>query len=218
MKLLLARTWRWALAATAVLGAVAIGAALRSGGPERPKMAALVDLAPASVRRLVVDAGGRQAELTHDDRGWSADPGTAAPSAALVVSAERQLFPMLAYRVLAADPADPQYGLAEPAAVVRLQDREGRQFGVRFGAATFSGAGFYARQDGDAGRLFLVPRNTVDLLRSLTTGERTSSADPLSSRAGRYEAEQQEARQAKEVPVYLRQVIDRGGQMPPPAP
>jgi hypothetical protein len=218
MKRLLARPWRWALAAAAVLGAVAIGAALRSGGPERPKMAALVDLAPASVRRLVVDAGGRQAELTHDDRGWSADPGTAASSAALVVSAERQLFPMLAYRVLAADPADPQYGLAGPAAVVHLQDRDGRQLGVRLGAASFSGAGFYASQDGDAGRVFLVPRNTVDLLRSLTTGERTSSGDPLLTRAGRYEAEQEEAKRGKEVPVYLRQVLDRGGRMPPAAP
>jgi hypothetical protein len=58
----------------------------------------------------------------------------------------------------------------------------------------------------------------VDLLRSLTTGERTSSADPLATRAGRYEAEQEQAKQDQEVPVYLRQVLERGGRMPPPGP
>ena len=206
------------LASVAILGLVAAGAALRSRDHERPSLPALVDLAPGSVRRLVVEADGRQAELSRDAAGWSSDPGTPPPSAALLASSERQLFPMLAYRVLAADPADPQYGLAEAATVVRLEDHHGGRVGLRLGAASFSGAGSYARQDGDAGRVFLVPRNTVDLLRSLTIGERTSSADPLSTRAGRFEAEQEKAKAAKDVPVYLRQVLERGGRMPPPGP
>jgi hypothetical protein len=204
------------LAAVAILGLVATGAALRSRDQERPSLPALVGLAPDAVRRLAVEADGRQAELSRDGGGWTSDPGTPPPSAALLAGAERQLFPMLAYRVLDADPADPQYGLAGPGAAVRLEDRSGGRIGIRLGAASFSGAGSYARQDGDSGRVFLVPRSTVDLLRSLTTGERTSSADPLSSRAGRFEAEQEKAKQDKEIPVYLRQVLERGGRMPPP--
>ena len=204
------------VASVAILGLVATGAALRSRDHERPSLPVLVDLAPDTVRRLVVEADGRQAELSRDAAGWTSDPGTPPPSAALLASGERQLFPMLAYRVLAADPADPQYGLAGPGAAVRLEDRHGGRIGIRLGAASFSGAGSYALQDGDAGRVFLVPRSTVDLLRSLTTGERTSSADPLSSRAGRVEAEQEKAKEGKEIPVYLRQVLERGGRMPRP--
>jgi hypothetical protein len=206
------------VASLALLGVVATGAALRSRDHERPRLPALVDLAPDSVRRLVVEADGRRAELSRDGGGWSSDPGTPPPSAALLAGAERQLLPMLAYRVLDADPADPQYGLAVSGAAVRLEDRHGGRVSIRLGAAGFSGAGFYARQDGDAGRVFLVPRSTMDLLRSLTTGERTSSADPLSNRAGAYQAEQEQAKQAQEVPVYLRQVMDQGGRMPPPGP
>jgi hypothetical protein len=212
------RPWPWALAVVAVVGAVGIGAALRPNGGERRTLPALVDVSPAGVQRLVVEAGGRRAELTRDSAGWSAGPGTPSQSIPLLAGAERQLFPMLAYRVLEADLADPQYGLAEPGAVVHLQNRDGHQVSVRLGAASFSGAGFYARQDGETGRVYLVPRNTVDLLRSLTTGERASSADPLSTRAGQYEAERAEAQQDKEVPVYLRQVLERGGQMPSPGP
>ena len=205
------------LASVAILGLVAAGAALRSRDHERPSLPALVGLAPDAVRRLVVEVDGRQAELSRDG-GWTSDPGTPPPSAALLAGAERQLFPMLAYRVLEADPADPQYGLAGPGTAVRLEDRSGGRIGIRLGAASFSGAGSYALRDGDPGRVFLVPRNTVDLLRALTTGERTTSADPLSGRAGRFEAEQEKAKEGREIPVYLRQVLERGGRMPPPGP
>lgn len=207
-----------ALAAPAMVGVVATAAVLRSGGDERRMPPALVNIAPTSVQRLVVEAGGRQAELTRKAEGWSAGPRTPPGSPALLAGAERQLFPMLGYRMLDADPADPQYGLAQPAAVVRLQATDGRQVGVRLGAASFSGAGFYARPDGDGSRLYLVPRSTVDLLRSLTTGERTTSGDSLEDRAGRFQAERDETGREKEVPVYLRQVLERGGRMPPPGP
>ena len=207
-----------AVAALAVLGVVAVGVVLNERTDERRALPALVDVSPAAVRRLVVETDGRQAELTRVAGTWAAASGTPPRSAPLLGSAEGQLFPMLAYRVLTADPADPQYGLAAPAAVVRLQDGDGREIGVRLGAATFSGAGFYARHDGDPGRVYLVPRSTVDLLRSLTTGERMSSADPVRDRAGQYQAERNEAGREKELPVYLRQVVEQGGQMPPPGP
>lgn len=206
------------IAAGALVTAVAVGGTLvvlRPSGPEHPALPAVVDLSAGVVRRLVVESGGRKAELVRADRGWAAGPGTTPQSAPLLLGVEDQLFPMRAYRVVRADPDDPQYGLAEPSAVVRLEDRAGHRLGLRFGAASFTGAGFYARQDGDPGRVYLVPRNTLDLLRSLTTGERASTADPLRDRAGQYEAHQVEAGRDKEIPVYLRQVLDAGGQTPP---
>jgi hypothetical protein len=201
-----------------VLAVAAIGAAVRRNDPARTTLPAVVDLSPSGVGRLVVETGGRQAELTRHARGWSASPGTPPQSAPLLLSTEDELFPMLAYRVVRADPADPQYGLTEPAAVVRLEDRDGKPFSLRVGAASFSGAGFYADRDRDPGRVYLVPRNTVDLLRSLATGERKSSADPVEDRAGRVKAEQDEAARRKGTSTYLRQAIDAGAEMPPAPP
>lgn len=201
-----------------VLAVAAIGAAVRRSDPTRTTLPAVVDLPPSAVGRLVVETGGRQAELTRHARGWSASPGTPPQSAPLLLSTEDELFPMLAYRVVRADPGDPQYGLTEPAAVVRLEDRDGKPFSLRVGAASFSGAGFYADHDRDPGRVYLVPRNTVDLLRSLATGERKSSADQVEDRAGRVKAEQDEAARRKGTSTYLRQAIDAGVEMPPAPP
>jgi len=218
MKLRLARPGPRGLAALAVVTALAVGAVVRQSGTERRPLPAVVDLSPAAVRRIVVEAGGRQADLTRHPRGWSAEPGTPPQSAPLLFSAEDEMFPMLAYRSLRADPADPQYGLIEPAAVVRLEDHTGNQVGIRVGAASFSGAGFYASRDSEPDRVYLVPRSTVDLLRTLTIGERTTSADPLTDRADRYDAERQQAGRDKELSTYLRQVVDTGAQPPPPGP
>jgi hypothetical protein len=210
-----------AIVAGAVVAALVVGGmlvVLRPGKSQHSALPAVVDLSAGAVRRLVVEAGGRQAELVRHTGSWAPGPGTTPQSAPLLQSGEDRLFPMRAYRVLRADPADPQYGLAEPSVVVRVEDRAGRQVGLSLGAATFTGAGFYATLDGDPGRLYLVPRSTLDLLRALTTGERGATADPLRDRAGQYEAEQEKAGLDKEVSIYLRQVIDAGGQMPPPAP
>jgi hypothetical protein len=43
------------------------------------------------------------------------------------------------------------------------------------GAATFSGAGYYARRDGDRDHVYLLVRRTVDDLRSLVRGVRVDS-------------------------------------------
>lgn len=215
----LAPRWLAAVLVLTLLAVAGVGAAVRRSDPARTTLPAVVDLAASAVGRLVVDVGGRQADLTRHARGWSASPGTPPQSAPLLLSTEDELFPMLAYRVVRADPADPQYGLTEPAAVVRLEDRGGTPFGLRVGAASFSGAGFYANRDRDPGRVYLVPRNTVDLLRSLATGERKSSADPVEDRAGRVEAEQDEAGRSNGTSTYLRQAIDSGAEVPAaPAP
>lgn len=207
-----------ALGVVAVLAVPAVGVAVRRNGPARRPLPAVVDLSPVAVRRLVVDAGGRKAELTRHSRGWTASPGTPPQSAPLLLTAEDELFPMLAYRALRADAADPQYGLVDAVALVRLEDHAGKVTSLRVGGASFTGAGFYAHRDGDAGRVFLVPRNTIDLLRSLATGERRSSADRLQDRAERFQAEQEQAAREKGVSTYLRQAVDAGGQMPPPPP
>jgi hypothetical protein len=206
------------LAVLALVSLLAVGAAARRTGSEGRALPAVVDVTPGAVQRLVVEAGGRQAQLTRAGRGWSADHGTPPQSAPLLFSAEDDLFPMLAYRVLETDAADPQYGLADPQVVLRLEDNAGRRQGIRFGAASFSGAGFYAGQDGDPRGVYLVPRSTVDLLRSLTTGERRAADDRLQEKAERFQAERDDAERTKDVPVYLRQVLDRGDQIPPPGP
>lgn len=203
-----------------VVSLVAVGVALGRSDPPREPLAAVVDLSPSGVRRLLVEAGGRQADLSRHARGWSASPSTPPQSAPLLLSTEDDLFPMFAYRVVQADAADPQYGLAAPEAVVRLEDRSGTPVSLRVGAASFSGAGFYAGRDDQPGRVYLVPRNTLDLLRSLATGERKSSADSLEDRARRYQADQDAAGREKEISTYLRQALEAGGQMPtaPPEP
>jgi hypothetical protein len=209
--------WRTLAAASvaAFVGLAAIAVVAGGGDPARETLPALVDLSPAGVRRVVVETDGRLADLTRDDRGWSASTGTPPQSAPLLLSTEDQLFPMLAYRVVQANQDDPQYGLADPEAVVRLETRSGTPVEVRVGAASFSGAGFYARRGNDPGRVYLVPRNTLDLLRSLAIGERKSSADSLEGRAGRIQAEQDEAGREKQTSPYLRQAIEAGGQVPP---
>jgi hypothetical protein len=209
--------WRKRAAApvAALVAVVAIAVAVGRRDTTREALPALVDLSPARVRRVVVETGGRTADLTRDDRGWSASTGTPPQSAPLLLSTEDELFPMLAYRVVAADQADPQYGLADPEAVVRLETRSDTPVELRIGAASFSGAGFYARRGDDPGRVYLVPRHTLDVLRSLATGERKSSADSLEARAGRFRAEQDEAGRERQTSTYLRQAIDAGGQVPP---
>lgn len=204
------------LVALSVVTAVAVGVALRDGGPGRKALPAVVGLEPSDVRRLVVEAGGQQANLTRQGTGWFPEAGTPPQSAPLLYSIEGQLLPMLAYRAVAADPTDPQYGLVEPEVAVRLQDDTGEQITILIGAASFSGAGFYALRQGDPHRVYLVPRNTMDLLRSLITGRPTTSADLLSDRAGRYQAEREQAERDKDVTTYLRQVLDAGGRTPPP--
>ncbi len=200
--------------AAAFVGLVTFAVAGGRGDPAREGPPALVDISPAGVQRLVVETDGRLAVLTRDGGGWSASPGTPPQSAPLLLSTEDRLFPMLAYRVVEANQDDPQYGLGDPEAVVRLETRSG-DVEFRVGAASFSGAGFYARRGNDPGRVYLVPRHTLDLLRSLATGERRSSADPLEGRAGRIQAEQDEAGREKQTSPYLRQAIEAGGQVPP---
>jgi hypothetical protein len=214
----LAPRWLAAASVVTILAVAGVGAAVRRSDPARTTLPAVVDLAASAVGRLVVEVGGRQAELTRHARGWSASPGTPPQSAPLLLSTEDELFPMLAYRVVRADPADPQYGLTDPAAVVRLEERGGAPVSLRVGAPSFSGAGFYANHDRDPGRVYLVPRNTVDLLRSLATGERKSSADSVEDRAGRVEAGQDEAGRSKGTSTYLRQAIDAGAEVPPAPP
>ena len=79
---------------------------------------------------------------------------------------------MLAYRVLDADPADPQYGLIEPAAVVHLEDGPGNSSASGSGRRASATPASTPTGTANPARVYLVPRNTVDLLRSLTTGER----------------------------------------------
>jgi len=77
--------------------------------------------------------------------------------------------------VLDADAYRADFGLAQPEFVVRIADAGGAEKVVAVGTVTFSGAGSYARLEGDPGHVYLLVRGTVDALRSVLHGERINT-------------------------------------------
>ena len=201
-------------AAVALVG----GLALRDDGDSRPAAAVptLVGLEASQIRRVVLESADRRADLVRGEGSWLAAPGTPGQAATLMFSLEDELFPLRAYRAVGGDPADPQYGLTTPEMSVTISDGSGRDTVVVVGGASFSDAGAYAHRPGRS-RLYLVPRRTTDLLRSVLTGQAVASADPIAERADRYAAEREQVDGEEKVSPYLQQVLDGGGQMPPGA-
>src|SRR5262249_47501087 len=105
---------------------------------------------------------------------WTPDGGTPDEAATLMVEFGDKLFPLQGYRELAADPAKADYGLLDPEIVLHVDDGRGER-SVALGAASFTGGGNYARVDGEAGRVYLVPRGAMDQLRSLVLGHRVEA-------------------------------------------
>ena len=104
------------LLAGAVAAAVIVGVALRDDGDGRQAQAVptIVGLEPSQVRRVVLQGGDHRADLVRGEGSWLAAPGTPGQAATLMYSLEDTLFPLRAYRTVAGDPADPQYGLTTP--------------------------------------------------------------------------------------------------------
>jgi hypothetical protein len=141
--------------------------------PVQPVVFPVVDVAPAQVHRLAVEgAGGVAALVRTSSATWLAEPATPETSVSLIAESEDQILPLQAYRRLDADAHRDDFGLAQPAFVVRIQDAAGAEQVVSVGAVTFSGAGSYARLEGDPGHVYLLVRGTVDALRSVLKGER----------------------------------------------
>ena len=168
----------------AVLAATAALAGCSSGAKDQPDVAAppapaqptvfpVVDLPPAQVHRLVVEGQGRAAALVRTSSAtWLAEPPTPETTVSLMSESEDQILPLQAYRRLDADAHRDDFGLAQPQFIVRIQDSAGSERVVAVGAVTFSGAGSYARLEGDPGHVYLLVRGTVDALRSVLRGER----------------------------------------------
>lgn len=141
-----------------------------------PAVFSVVDVAPAQVHRLGVEGQGRAVALVRSSSAtWLAEPGTPALGVSLLAQNEDEILPLQAYRRIGADPRSAEFGLEEPEFLVRIQDASAAEQVVAVGGATFSGAGYYARRDGDGGHVYLLVRRTVDHLRSLLRGERVDS-------------------------------------------
>lgn len=144
-------------------------------GPASPGVFSVVDLTPAQVHRLSVEAGAQQVAVVRSSAAtWLAGPGTSEIVSGLLAERESEVLPLQAYRRLDADPDRPDFGLIDPELVVRVQDAAGAEQTVSVGVVTFSGAGYYARRQGDP-HVYLLVRRSVDDLRSLVRGERVNS-------------------------------------------
>jgi hypothetical protein len=135
----------------------------------------VVGLTPTEVHRLSVASGDRQVALVRSSAAtWLAEPGTPEVVSGLMAERESEILPLQAYRRLDADPDQADFGLVDPELVVRVQDAAGAEQTVSVGVGTFSGAGYYARRQGDP-HVYLLVRRSVDDLRSLVRGERVNS-------------------------------------------
>jgi hypothetical protein len=144
--------------------------------PAQPTVVAVVELPPAQVHRLAVEGQGRSVSLVRSSAAtWLPEPGTPDATVSLIAESEDAILPLRAYRQLDADPHNAEFGLAQPEFVVRIQDASGAEQMVAVGTTTFSGAGSYARREGDPGHVFLLVRGTVDALRSVLRGERVNT-------------------------------------------
>lgn len=144
-------------------------------GPATPGVFSVVDLAPAQVHRLSVESKDRHVALVRTAAAtWLAEPGTPEVVSGLLAERETEVLPLQAYRRLDTDPDRPDFGLVDPEFVVRVQDAAGVEQAVSVGGVTFSGAGYYARRQGDP-HVYLLVRRSVDDLRSLVRGERVNS-------------------------------------------
>jgi hypothetical protein len=165
----------------AVLGGCSGGSGRRAevaapGAPARPTVFPVVDVAPAQVHRVAVESHGQAVALVRTSSAtWLAEPGTPETAIGLMAQTEDEILPLQAFRRLDADPGRADFGLADPGLVVRIQNAAGEEQVVAVGSTTFSGAGSYARRDGDSGHVYLLVRRTVDDLRSVLRGERVNT-------------------------------------------
>ena len=136
-------------------------------------------LKPESVRRLTLESGDRRVELDQNPTGvWTPGDGTASETPALMSTVEDDLFPLPAYRKLSIDTARPEYGLSRPELKVTVEDVTDRRYRLSVGAWTFTQGGSYVLAEGEGSGIYLVPRHSVDDLRSLLLGRHYESPRP----------------------------------------
>ena len=177
-------------------------------GPATPGVFSVVDLTPAQVHRLSVESKDRQVALVRTAAAtWLAEPGTPEVVSGLLAERETEVLPLQAYRRLDTDPDRPDFGLVDPEFVVRVQDAAGVEQAVSVGGGTFSGAGYYARRQGDP-HVYLLVRRSVDDLRSLVAGERVNS--PRTQLETEILSESPDADPEEVTNPWLAQVLEEG--------
>jgi hypothetical protein len=198
----------------AIVTAVAEGGC--GHGPAPSAAPTLLDVHPAAVHKIILDAGGRRAEFTQSgDRVWRAGRGATDEGAALLLGAEERLFPLRGYRRMRLDGRDPAFGFDAPAAILTVDIGTGPPRTVAIGAATFNGGGFYARL-GDAGDdVYLVARAVLADLRSLAEGRPVTLPQVEDARINKALRgnDQQEADGPAQT-RWLRQAVDSGATLP----
>lgn len=144
--------------------------------PAAPVVFPVVDVPPAQAHRIGVEGQGRAVALVRSSSAtWLPEPKTSEMAVSLMAQNENEILPLRAYRRIDADSRRAEFGLAEPEFLVRIRDAAGEEQVVAVGRATFSGAGYYARREGDGGHVYLLVRRTVDHFRSLLRGERVDT-------------------------------------------
>jgi hypothetical protein len=180
--------------------------------PAQPSVFPVVDLPPGQVHRLAVEGQGRAVALVRTSSAtWLAEPSTPDESVSLMAESEDEILPLSAFRRIEADPHSAEFGLAEPVLVVRIQNTGGDEQVVAIGGTSFSGAGSYARREGDPGHVYLLVRRTVDDLRSVLHGERINT--PRSEQESKILNESTEDSDPEEVTnPWLAQVLEEAKQ------
>ena len=170
--------------------------------------ATVLAVRPEAVRRVTLESNGRHVELGQADGSWRAGAGASVVTVGLMTGVEEQLFPLRAYRSLAADSASPEFGLVDPEITFRVTDTDGQDHEVALGRPTFTNGGVYAERRGEPGRVYLVPRRMMDDLRSLVAGRRIDSPDDLAKKVG------ENTPKDDGTSWWLRQALDAGGAPP----
>lgn len=134
---------------------------------------------PDQVYRVVVEGDGASVELLQSAGGlWQPGAGATPLTGSLMEESEDHLLPLRAYRRLAVDASNPDFGLTGAGVTVMTESRTAHRWRVRIGGPNPTGGGFYAQRDGD-GHVYVVVRQVVDDLRSLLAGTRVAPpADP----------------------------------------
>ena len=200
-------------AASLLVVAFAAGVWSRSSThtPRQPTPEVLT-LGSSDVRHVVVESGETKAAFARKpDGAWSGEAGASPQATTLLSDAEERLFPLRAYRTLDVDADQPEFGLASPQITLTMDDTGGTTHRILLGAASFTGGGVYARRADDPGRLFLVPRRTIDDLRSVLAGKAISATNDVPQKL-RELKEKQAAADADQASWWLRQVLDSDAQ------
>lgn len=111
-----------------------------------------------AITEVSLTAAGEVATLERRAGVWTTTGATEPFAATSLRLTEDDLFPVLAYRAFTPAEDDRAYGFDTPQAYLEVATTSGERIGLTLGDLSFTGAGFYARIDGDPDVVYIVPR------------------------------------------------------------